>query len=400
MIVAPQPDAVEVGALALKDGGNAVDAAIACAFAQTVVDPLMCGIAGFGSLQLYLPGQGTHGFIDFHARAPAGVRPDMWQDLIEGEAPDGFGFVLKGRVNDLGHQSIATPGTLKAFHEAHSTPWPAQLATGARAGDRPGPRDGFTVAPEVYHYWVERDDPGRVSVLERLLYSESGRRIYGDASGARAKAIGSLIRNPDLADCYERIARDGAEVFYHGEIAERIDRDMTANGGVLSAADLAAYRTGTPDPLWASYRGYRFATNHPPGGGIMLAEMLNILEHFDLAALGHNSPDYMRVVAEAMKIATSDKDAHVGDPAFVDVPVERLTGKAYAAERAEAIKSGGAAPGRTPRIAGPGPDRAEPSGILQDHAYLGRRPGRQCGLHDSFAGHDVRRDHRWSRLHV
>ena len=356
MIVAPQPDAVEVGALALKDGGNAVDAAIACAFAQTVVDPLMCGIAGFGSMHLYLPEQQTHGFIDFHARAPAAVRPDMWEDLIEGEAPDGFGFVLHGRVNDLGHQSIATPGTLKAFHEAHSRhgrlPWRRVLEPAIALA-----RDGFVVAPEVYHYWVERDDPGRVAVRERLLYSEAGRRIYGDPDRPGPKTIGSEVRNPDLADCYERIAAQGADVFYHGDMAAQIDRDMRENGGVLSAADLAAYRTSRLEPLWSSYRGFRLATNHPPGGGLMLIEMLNILEAFDLAAFGHNSPDYMRVVSEAMKIATSDKDRLVGDPAFVEVPVERLTSKTYAAERAEAIKRG-----TQHRVARLGlPERAESS---------------------------------------
>src|SRR3954451_25075284 len=99
MIVAPQPEAVDAGAEALRAGGNAVDAAVACAFVQGVVDPLMCGIAGFGSLQLYLPGRGVHKLIDFHGRAPAAVRPEMWQHLVERETRDGFGFVLKGNVN-------------------------------------------------------------------------------------------------------------------------------------------------------------------------------------------------------------------------------------------------------------------------------------------------------------
>ena len=102
MICAPQPEAVEAGAEVLRQGGNAIDAAMACAFVQGVVDPLMCGIAGFGSMHLYLPGRGVHGLIDFHGKAPAATRPDMWEHLIEGETRDGFGFILKGRVNDLG----------------------------------------------------------------------------------------------------------------------------------------------------------------------------------------------------------------------------------------------------------------------------------------------------------
>ena len=118
MIVAPQPEAVEAGAVVLRNGGNAVDAAITCALVQTVVDPQMCGIAGFGSMHLYLPTKGFHGFIDFHTTAPSKVREDMWEDLIEGEARDGFGFFLKGQVNEMGYQSIMVPGSLKAYYQA------------------------------------------------------------------------------------------------------------------------------------------------------------------------------------------------------------------------------------------------------------------------------------------
>jgi len=109
LITAPQPEAVEAGADVLRDGGNAVDAAVACALVQTAVDPIMCGIAGFGSMQVYMPGQGVHRCIDFHGRAPAAARPDMWQDIILGEADDGFGFILEGSVNEIGYQSITTP---------------------------------------------------------------------------------------------------------------------------------------------------------------------------------------------------------------------------------------------------------------------------------------------------
>src|SRR5215510_3524147 len=105
MIVAPQPEATEAGADVLREGGNAVDAGIACALVQGVVDPMMCGIAGFGSCGIYMPGKKFHGYIDFHAPAPLAARPDMWADLIESEARDGYGFILRGRVNDIGYQS-------------------------------------------------------------------------------------------------------------------------------------------------------------------------------------------------------------------------------------------------------------------------------------------------------
>ena len=118
MVCAPQPEAVEAGYLALQKGGNAVDAAIACALTQTVVDPHMCGIAGFGSMQLYLPGEDVHRFIDFHGRAPLACKEDMWADLVIAETEDGFGFILDGSVNEIGYQAITTPGSLLAFSEA------------------------------------------------------------------------------------------------------------------------------------------------------------------------------------------------------------------------------------------------------------------------------------------
>jgi gamma-glutamyltranspeptidase/glutathione hydrolase len=172
-----------------------------------------------------------------------------------------------------------------------------------------------------------------------LRYSKPGRQLYCDQSGD-PKPIGSIIKNPDMAHSLSLIADQGSDVFYHGEIARSIDADMRANGGLLSAVDLERYQTQSETPLWAQYRGYDYSTNHPPGGGIMLVEMLNILENFDLQAIGHNSAEYIRVVSEAMKIATADKDQHVGDPNFVDIPFNRLTGKTYAMEQAELIKSG------------------------------------------------------------
>ena len=341
MIVSLQPDAVEAGAEVLRAGGNAVDAALACAFVQTVVDPLMCGVAGFGSMQLYLPDRGVHEVVDFHGRVPAAATPDMWQDRIVGETDDGFGFVLEGAVNDLGYQSITTPGTLKALGEVHerhaSLAWRDVVAPAIAIA-----RGGFVVAPGVHGYWTRSVDnvPGRIGIGERLAFSEYGRRIYCDARG-EPLAVGQKVRNPDLADTYEQVAAGGTDVFYVGDVADRIDADMKANGGLLRKQDLSAYRTETTTPLWGRYRGLDVASNRPPGGGVMLVEMLNMLECFDLKAMGHNSPEYIRTLAEVMKTATADKDEHVGDPRFVEVPLESLTDKNYAAERAEFISSGG-----------------------------------------------------------
>ena len=337
MIVCAQPEAAEAGARVLMRGGNAVDAAMAAALVAGVVDPQMCGIAGFGSCQIYAPKRGVHTVIDFHGKTPLAATPEMWEDRLEAETRDGFGFVLRDNVNDLGYGSVTTPGSLKAYHEAvteyGSWDWADVVAPAIAYAE-----EGFAVRPHVYYWWTHGADQGRVQVEDRLGFSATGRQIYF-RDGGGIKKIGDRVVNPDLGRTLRLIAREGADVFYTGEIADRIDADFAANGGLMRKADLEAYRTVRTEPLRGSYRGWDIATNHPPGGGIMLVEMLNILENFDLAAMGHNSTDYIRTVAEAMKAATADKDAHVGDPAFVDIP-DHLTTKDYAAGIAARIRAG------------------------------------------------------------
>ncbi|MEQ8830195.1 MAG: gamma-glutamyltransferase [Alphaproteobacteria bacterium] len=334
----PQPEASETGIEILRRGGNAVDAAIAVALVQGVVDPQMCGIAGFGSMQIFLPKKGFHGLIDFHGKTPSAARPDMWEHLIEGETRDGFGFILKGRVNDVGYQSITVPGSLKAYYEAQTEhgvmDWADVVQPAIDHAER-----GVVIRPHMYFFWTQNDGMGRVLTSDRLAFTESGRRIYFNADGS-LKRPGDRLHNPDMARTLRTIAAEGADVFYRGEIADRIAADMKANGGLLSREDLETYRTTRTEPLWGRFRDFDIASNQPPGGGIMLIEMLQMLAHFDLKSLGHNSSEYLRIVAEAMKRATRDKDAFVGDPAFYDVPVARLTDPDYARDQAEAIRAG------------------------------------------------------------
>ena len=338
MLVAPQPEAVEAGVEIMRAGGNAVDGAIACALVQGVVDPMMCGIAGFGSLGLYLPGKGVHGYLDFHAPAPKAARPEMWAHLIEGEARDGFGFALKGQVNDVGYQAICLPAALAAYHAAQREhgrlPWAEVVAPAIAWAEQ-----GWSVRPHVYGFWSDESSPSLAPNPRRLTATPSGRALYCRPDGS-PKRIGDLVVNRDLGQTLRLIARDGAEVFYRGEIARAIDADMRANDGLLGLADLTDYRPLRNQPLWSDYRGFRVASNQPPGGGPMLLQMLNVLEHFDLAALGHNTPEYLRVVCEAMKRATVDKDRYLGDPAFLAVPLDRLLSKDYARALALEIKSG------------------------------------------------------------
>jgi len=337
MIVTAQPEASEAGARVLMRGGNAVDAAITAALVAGVVDPQMCGIAGFGSCQIYDPSSGRHEVIDFHGKTPLAATPDMWEDRLVGETRDGFGFVLEENINDLGYGAVTTPGSLLAYFEAArdygSWDWEDIVAPAVAQA-----KQGFLVRPHVYFWWNQGADYGRVPVEQRLGFSKTGRESYFRTDG-RIKMIGERVENPDLARTLSMIGREGADVFYRGEIADRIDADFSANGGLMRKVDLETYQTTRGAPLFGNYRGVDIASNHPPGGGLMLLQMLNILENFDLKAMGHNSTEYIRVVAEAMKAATADKDTHVGDPAFVEIPTY-LTEKVYAAKIADQIKAG------------------------------------------------------------
>ena len=339
MIVAPQPEAVAAGARILEAGGNAIDATLACAFTQGVVDPMMCGIGGLGTLQVFDPSSGKHVVINGLSNCPAGVSETIWSETFERECSDGYGYVVKDAANELGHRSVTVPGILRLFAQAHeafgSKPWDTLLETAIAIAE-----EGWVIRPHVHAmFTLDETAYGRRSFSEKLGYTADGRRLYLRADGT-PKRLGEIVRNPDLAATLGIIARDGAETFYSGDIAHRILADMKAHDGLLSANDLETYRPRTSPPLMVPFRSYTVALPDPPAGGIVVGEMLRILERFDLAALGHNSPAYIQVVAEAMKIAGLDKEEHIGDPDFLVPPIDRLLSDDYADACATRIKRG------------------------------------------------------------
>lgn len=338
MVSAAQPEAVEAGVEVLRAGGNAVDAAVATALVQTAVDPQMCGIAGFGSMHIFSPPHGRHVSLDFYGRAPLAARPDMWEHLLVAEADDGFGFILDGRVNELGYGAISTPMTLRGLDMALQRFGTLRLADLLEPAIRYA-EDGFMVRPHVSAFWNLVPTEGRAPHSDFLTSLPATRRIYVKPDG-RLHQVGDTLKNPDMGKTLRRIATAGAGDFYTGQIAGRISADMASHGALMSATDLAACEPDEAEPLWGTYRGWRIATNPPPGGGLMLLQMLSILEHFDLKSMGHNSPGYIATVAEAMKIGAVDRDAHLGDPRFVGVPVAALLSKDHAAAMADRIARG------------------------------------------------------------
>jgi gamma-glutamyltranspeptidase/glutathione hydrolase len=338
MVVAAQPEAVEVGAEVLAAGGNAVDAAVATALTQTAVDPQMCGIAGFGCMHVFDPTRAIHETLDFYARAPLAATADMWAGKVVGESDDGFGFFLSDRANELGYGAIATPVTLRGLDAALKAYGTRALGDVLEAPIRHA-RDGVMVRPHMAMYWGQVPTESRAPHNDFLSAIPATAKIY-TRDGGRAYKVGEILKNPDMSRTLARIAARGSDDFFTGEIAAEIAADMHAHGAMLTAQDLARAAPERGDVLWGTYRGLKIASNAPPGGGTKLIEMLNILEHFDLAGMGHNSPDYIATIAEAMKIGAADRDRFHGDPKFLDIPVARLTSKPYAADLAERIKRG------------------------------------------------------------
>lgn len=312
MVVASQSDATRAGVELLAAGGNAIDAAVATAFALGVTQPYSTGIGGGGFLLLRLA-SGEVVAMDARETAPAAADRDMY--VRPGVAE---------RASLVGPLAVATPGMVagltRVLDRYGSKSLPEVLAPAIRLAD-----EGFAIGP-VHARVLERM---RAVGLDQR-FPETG-RIQFPPPGTRAVPGWRLVQK-DLARTLQRIARGGDEVFYRGSIADAIADEMKATGGLLTRADLAAYRPKQRPPVRGTYRGFEVVSFPPPSsGGAILIEMLNILEGFDLSSRPAGSSASLHPIAEAMKLAFADRAAYLGDPDFVEVPVERLTAKPYAA---------------------------------------------------------------------
>lgn len=339
MIVAPQPEAADAGYEVLAAGGNAMDAVLACALVQGVVDPLMAGIAGFGIMHVYDPATRQHIVWSGLGGCPLAATDTMWADRYIGETSDGFGFIVRDYVNESGATSASPPPILDLFRKAHGRF--GRLSWGDLFEPAIGvASEGWLLRPHVYTVFTQNERRyGRLNYGEKLSLTEGGRKLYLDAAGAPKKP-GTLIENPDLARTLGLIAREGADAFFKGSLADHISADIQRNGGLVSKADLANCLAEEVEPLSIDYRGRRVSTVPAPGGGLYLAQALRVLERFDLISFGHNSGEYIRLLAEVMKIATRDKDTRIADPRFLPVPTEELLSDAYASECEAIIRSG------------------------------------------------------------
>ena len=334
MVSSQERRASAVGVEILKRGGNAVDAAVAVGFALAVTLPRAGNLGGGGFMLVHLAKSNETIAIDYRETAPAAATRDMFL------GPDGKPDPAKSRDSGL---SVGVPGTVRGLALAHQKYGSGKLSFAALI--EPAirlAREGIEVEDDLADSL-----PGAVAKFQRhpasaMIFLKDGKPL----------AVGDRLVQTDLAATLEEIATGGPDRFYSGRIAAAIASSVKAAGGVMTEADLAAYRAVIRAPVTGSYRGYEIASMPPPSsGGVHLVQILNILEGFDLAGFGAGSAETLHRMAEAMKPAYADRATFLGDPDRVKVPVKGLTSKKYAetlraaidanrARRADEVKAG------------------------------------------------------------
>lgn len=326
MVASVNSIATRVGVDVLERGGNAVDAAVAVGYVLAVTHP-QAGNIGGGGFMLLRTKDGKTTAIDFREMAPSKASRDMFLDE-KGNADS--------KKSLTSHLASGVPGTVAGFAmatEKYGTMPMSDLIQPALALAKDGFPVNQTLADDLVQY-------GR----EVLLNNDHSRAIFFK-SGDVPWSKGEILIQTDLAASLDLIAKQGVDAFYKGPIADQIANEMEKNGGLITKADLAAYKAVERQPVSGTYRGYEvYSMPAPSSGGIHIIQILNILESFDLKSMGQNSADAIHVMSEAMKFAYADRSEYLGDPDFVTVPVGALTSKEYAKSLAAKIDMNKARP--------------------------------------------------------
>jgi len=308
MVVSIHHDATDAGVAILKEGGNAVDAAVAVGFALAVVHPQAGNIGGGGFMLIRLKSGKAH-FLDYREKAPAAATQDMYLDKNGNVIPN---------MSLVGTKAVGVPGTVAGltYAQAHY----------GRLTLKQDMAPAIRLASEGY---VLSDEEAAALHAHGLMKCATSVRIF-QRNGNFYKT-GDTFKQPELAATLTRIANDPTD-FYHGEIAKQLAAFMAANGGLITTADLAAYAVKERVPLTGNYRGYQILTSPPSSsGGIVLLETLNILSGYDLAKMGDRTPQQMHYIVEAFRRAYMDRGDYLGDPDFMTMPLAQMANPKYAA---------------------------------------------------------------------
>lgn len=326
MVSAQEQIAAEVGRDILAQGGNAVDAGVAVAFALAVTLPRAGNIGGGGFMLVHDAKTGQTHAIDYREMAPAGASRDMFLDA-ESNADS--------ELSRYSGAASGVPGTVAGMKlvldQFGSMAWADVIAPSIRLAE-----EGITVTPDLAD--------SLEAMKERLTKYPSATKIFYKEGGELYRPGATLVQ-ADLAKTLKTIAAEGPDGFYKGPVAEAIAKSVTEAGGKMTAEDMAAYKAVSREPVRGTYRGYEVVSMPPPSsGGVHLIQILNTLEGYPIGALGQNSSETLHLMAEAMKLAYADRSEYLGDPDFVDVPVEALMSKEYAADMRDKISATFATP--------------------------------------------------------
>jgi gamma-glutamyltranspeptidase / glutathione hydrolase len=326
MVVTNHPLASAASAEMLAAGGNAIDAAVAALFALTVVEPMMVGILGGGIAHIRLA-DGRHVVIDNQSMAPLATGPSTYTP-DPNAAPGTMDAI--GRKNAVGPTAVAAPGNLKGWCEAVARFGTFPLADVMEPAIRHASR-GFRVTPYLRECVSDSaTDMARDPEIAKL-YLPDGSPI----------AAGTRLVTGDYAETLRSIAREGPDLLYAGALGTICAEHMARSDGYITRDDLTRYRTVDRDALRGTYRGFEIVGPPPPSSGpLHIIQMLNILEGYDIGALGFGSAETLHLLAEVLKIAFADRTAATADPAFVKVPVQKLLSKSYAEDRRARIDLG------------------------------------------------------------
>ena len=323
MVVSNHPLASSAGAGMLAAGGNAIDAAIATLFTLTVVEPMMVGIIGGGMAHIRLA-DGSHRFIDGQSTVPSAVKPDTYKSK-PGSAHDVFDTV--GDENLNGPKAVAVPGSLKAWCETLERFGTMSLADVMQPAIKHASR-GYAATPYLHECITDSADEMRKDRPISAIYLPNGEPLKP----------GERVVQAEYAETLKHIAQHGSAALYSGPLGDILVDYMKKNGGFIAREDLSSYKTVERAPIRADYRGWEILGPPPPAAsGVHIAQMLNILEGYDIAAKGFGTAETIHLLAEVLKIAFADRAAASGDPDYIKVPVQRLTSKDYARERRDAI---------------------------------------------------------------
>lgn len=319
MVVTESKYATQAGLQVLKEGGNAVDAAVTIGFTLAVTFPRAGNLGGGGFMLIYLADSDEVLSIDYREKAPLKASHDMFLD--------GQGNVdkEKSRHSIL---SVGIPGTVAGLTLALENYGTISLERALQPAIELAQR-GFPVDQELSESLNQVKSRMKVSTASMDIFFKQGEKPYSE---------GELLTQKDLAWSLKQIVKNGSEAFYTGDIAKKIDSFMEQNGGLITNHDLKNYKALIRKPVEGEYRGYKIYSMPPPSsGGVVLIEMLNILEQFPLSSLGHNTAKTIHIFAEVMKYAYADRSKYLGDPDFSPVPVTWLTSKKYAQSIKEQI---------------------------------------------------------------